>query len=102
MTKQLLFLLILLTTACNAMGQQTAVTMPPAETADLMLPEGFASEQLPFQFKNPTQFAVEDNYLYLAQLNGGESDKQGQILRIDLADGKLWKHICNLWAKRDP
>ena len=88
MTKQLLFLLILLTTACNATGQQPAVTMPPSETADLMLPEGFASEPLPYQFQNPTQFAVEDNYLYVAQLNGGEDDKQGQILRIDLADGK--------------
>jgi glucose/arabinose dehydrogenase len=88
MTKKLLLLLILLSTACSSLGQQPAATRSPAETTDLILPEGFVGERLPYQFQSPTQFTVQGNYLYVAQLNGGESDKQGQVLRIDLDDGK--------------
>jgi glucose/arabinose dehydrogenase len=56
-------------------------------TAGLTLPAGFTGERLPYQFQNPTQFTVQGEYLYVAQLNGGENERLGQIIGINLNDG---------------
>lgn len=85
MLNRILFLLVLITTACGSM--RVSPTEPAALAAALKLPAGFMVEPLPYQFQNPTQFTVQDGYLYVAQLNGGENEKQGQVVQVDLSDG---------------
>ncbi|MCB0018917.1 MAG: hypothetical protein KDE09_14095, partial [Anaerolineales bacterium] len=60
-------------------------------TADLSaeawftVPAGYELIPLPYQFNRPTQFLVESDQLWVAQLNGGENEAVGQVVRVDLA-----------------
>lgn len=90
--KYIFLLLLLLTTACQATTTPVPATETPAvDATPLILPAGLQSERLPYQFKRPTQFTVVDNFLYVAQLNGGENEGQGQVIRVNLNDGE--QHI---------
>lgn len=51
------------------------------------LVSGFTAEALPYSFRGPTQFFVDGDELWVAQLNGGESEAKGQIVRLDLQTG---------------
>ena len=81
-------LLILLTTGCSISARPVVPTEPALETLGLTVPAGLNIEKLPYQFQQPTQFVVRDDYLYVAQLNGGENDQQGQVVRVDLSNGQ--------------
>jgi glucose/arabinose dehydrogenase len=83
-----IFMLITLGVACRSSPPPPTVTEAASNTAGLMLPPGFVAEKLPYQFQYPTQFTIVNDTLYVAQLNGGENEKAGQIVRIDLADGR--------------
>jgi glucose/arabinose dehydrogenase len=65
----------------------TAVPTPEAPLS-FTLPDGFTAYALPYLFRQPTQFFVEGNQLWLAQLNGGEGENQGQVLRLNLDSGE--------------
>ena len=79
-----LILLLFFLAACTGVAQSpTAVATP----LPFNLAAGFTAEPLPYTFKQPTQFFVEGNHLWLAQLNGREGDSQGQVLQIDLENG---------------
>lgn len=69
------------TTSTPTPGPESAQSV---EKANLGLPTGFTATALPYDFDRPTQFVVQDNVLWVAQLAGGENAEQGQILRIDL------------------
>lgn len=83
----LILLLLLAGTACGGSSPSSAATTPAAEPDGLTVPAGLAIERLPYQFQGPTQFTVHAGHLYVAQLNGGENDRQGQIVRVNLSDG---------------
>ena len=57
------------------------------EAADLNLPEGYTAVQLPLTFDRPTQFLIQENQLWVAQLAGRENEQQGEIIRVDLETG---------------
>jgi glucose/arabinose dehydrogenase len=68
--------------------KEAATAVPATNTAPpFTLPDGFTARALATTFQQPTQFFVQDNQLWLAQLNGGESEGQGQVLRLDLDSG---------------
>lgn len=54
----------------------------------LGLPDGFSAVQLPYRFDRPTQFTLVGDVLWVAELNGGENDQQGRIVRVDLTTGE--------------
>jgi glucose/arabinose dehydrogenase len=82
----LFFMLIMLSVAYSSSSPSPTVTEAASNTVDLMLSSGFVAEKLPYQFQEPTQFTIANDILYVAQLNGGENEKAGQIIRIDLGD----------------
>ena len=46
-------------------------------------------EPLPILFQQPTQFFVDsDDLLWVAQLNGGENEGNGQVVRVDMQTGE--------------
>ncbi len=79
--------LLLLITGCGTAVSPAATTEPTPDTSGLIVPNGLTVEQMPYQFQRPTQFVVQDNFLYVAQLNGGENDGQGQVVCVKLDDG---------------
>jgi glucose/arabinose dehydrogenase len=79
-------LLVLLLIACR--GEEATAVPATATTLPFTLSNGYAAHPLPYTFRQPTQFFVADNPLWLAQLNGGESEAQGQVLRLDLDSGE--------------
>lgn len=58
-----------------------APTMPAAETT-------LTLEPLPYTFAQPTQFFVDGDLLWVAQLNGGENERKGQVVTVHLATGE--------------
>ena len=81
-------LLVLLLVGCGGdkNGLVTAVSPTPTPLP-FTLPDGYTAMRLPYTFRQPTQFFVQDGHLWMAQLNGGESEAQGQVVRVDLATG---------------
>ncbi|MEJ7722619.1 MAG: hypothetical protein WKF58_20325 [Ilumatobacteraceae bacterium] len=54
---------------------------------EITVPDGFEVSVLADGFEGPTQIADGgDGSLVVAQLNGGESDASGQVLRVPIAD----------------
>ncbi len=45
-------------------------------------------EEVPYTFRQPTQFFIADGILWVAQLNGGENQNQGQVVTVDLLTGE--------------
>lgn len=82
-----IWLILFLITGCGTAVSSTPTTEPTSAISGLTVPDGMAIEQLPYPFQRPTQFVVQDNLLYVAQLNGGENDGQGQVIRVNLDDG---------------
>ncbi len=81
-----LLILVLLTVSCAAPTPEPRTT-PELATADpstgLTLPSGFHIEVLAMGLNQPTHVAVgPDGAFYLTQLNGGENDGKGQVVRI--------------------
>ena len=68
-----------------ASNQNTSISGNPVT---LDLPAGFSAVELPYRFDRPTQFTLVGDFLWVAELNGGENDQQGRILRIDLTTGE--------------
>ena len=89
--KKCLILITLLLLGCGGSEEIATPTPPPFDLAD-----GFTAVSLPHQFRGPTQFFVDDNTLWIAQLNGGEGAAEGQVLQIDLATGKETTVLENL------
>jgi glucose/arabinose dehydrogenase len=81
-------LLFLLLAGCGDVGAGDETAVPPSSSPPFTLAAGFTARALPATFTQPTQFLVEGNYLWLAQLNGGENENQGQVLRLDLSSGQ--------------
>ena len=78
-------MLIVLLVGCAEAGEPaTDVTATPLPFA---VPAGYELTPLPYQFNRPTQFLVESDQLWVAQLNGGENEAVGQVVRVDLATG---------------
>lgn len=60
-------------------------SVPPAATptAELTLPDGFQAEIYAQGLRSPTALAFgPDDALYLTQLNGGENEGSGQVVRV--------------------
>lgn len=53
---------------------------------DITVPDGFEVTELVSELARPTQIVVDGDDVIVAQLNGGEGDGTGEILRISLAD----------------
>lgn len=88
MMKYGVFLLLLIIVACGSEQQISITILPTKDLPDFSLPAGFNVEELPYQLNGPTQFTIQNEYLYVAQLNGGENEGRGQIIRINLSDGR--------------
>ena len=64
----------------------------PAVLNDVGVADGLTIEVVVEELDGPTQFVVpNDERLFVAVINGGEDDQQGQVLRIDIASGD--RHI---------
>lgn len=81
-------LLIISLMACGGQEQVEETAVPLTDALPFTLPAGFTAQPLPYTFRQPTQFLVEGKQLWLAQLNGGERESQGQVLRLDLESGQ--------------
>lgn len=55
---------------------------------NVSLADGFALEVMVDGLVGPTQFSVDDDHVLVAMINGGENDKQGQVIDIDLESGE--------------
>src|SRR6476469_7578471 len=82
-------LLLLVLTACAAKSSAiTIATLPQAspvvdQATGLTLPAGYRAEVLAKGLNLPTHVAVgPDGAYYLTQLNGGENDGVGQVVRV--------------------
>ncbi len=53
---------------------------------DISVPDGFAVTELIDGLSQPTQIVIDSDDVLIAQLNGGEDDGTGQVLRISLDD----------------
>lgn len=91
--RRLWFGLLLVLLGCG--GEAVAPTAT-AVVAPFDLAAGFVAKLLPYTFQQPTQFFVADGALWVAQLNGGESEGVGQVLRVDLASGEQAVVLDNL------
>ena len=80
----MIFFTIILGVACA--GEVVEPT-DAAEAPPFLLPAGFTAEPLPFTFNRPTQFLVAAETLWVAELNGGEGEGVGRVLRVPLAGG---------------
>lgn len=123
--RRFLFLLLIFVIGCGGNGEpdapvedvtavETAVsstTAPPTEAATAAatattaatpvpppfdLATGFTAEPLPYDFRGITQFFVQENQLWAAQLNGGEGAEDGQVIRIDIETGERTVLLENL------
>lgn len=95
----LFFICLLLTTACTDRDNSTAetpaaaaVTTPARATETnytFNLPDDYQAETVVTGLNRPTQMIHgPDGRLWVAQLNGGESEGVGQIIAIDLNTGE--------------
>ncbi|MEP7286325.1 MAG: PQQ-dependent sugar dehydrogenase [Chloroflexota bacterium] len=83
-------LLCILATACSnqitasSPAQATAAVSNSGDPASaLTLPPGYHAELITDQLSAPTHIALDpDGVLYLTQLNGGENDGKGQVVRL--------------------
>jgi glucose/arabinose dehydrogenase len=88
-----LLITVLLTASCVAKTPESnTIPTPAAMLTDpatgLMLPPGYQAEIVGRGLNLPTHITTgADGVLYLTQLNGGENDQKGQVVR--LADSKL-------------
>lgn len=80
--------IILLLLGCSTSTQESADPLPNAELVQLDIVEGYAATVLPYSFNRPTQFVVEENILWVAQLAGGENAERGEVLRVNLSTGE--------------
>ena len=53
---------------------------------DISVPDGFAVDELIDGLNQPTQIVIDGDDVLIAQLNGGEDDGTGQVLRVSLED----------------
>ena len=81
-------LALLLLGGCAPSGDPTADAATAAPGAGLTLPDGLQAAALPYTFDRPTQFLVQDNVLWVAQLSGGENESRGTVVAVDLATGR--------------
>jgi glucose/arabinose dehydrogenase len=77
--KWLLLLMVL-----SACGSNTLVASgTPNPLTGLTLPSGYTASQVASHLNSPTHLAIgPDGALYLTQLNGGENDGTGQVVRF--------------------
>lgn len=80
----LIFLLFTLGCAATPAAAPTATPEPPPFT----LPDGFSLETLPYKFNRPTQFVLQGETLWVAELAAAENEEQGRIVQVDLASGE--------------
>ncbi len=80
--------LVLLSIGCAEKAADPPTAVSPPTPLPFTLPPGYTASPLPHTFRQPTQFFVQDNQLWVAQLNGGEGEAMGQVVRVNLADGK--------------
>jgi len=77
-------MLVLLLAVGAACGASEPVTI------DLGLPSGFSATTFAEGFSGPTQMVFAPNGdLIVAELNGGENDATGRILRVDVDDASI-------------
>jgi glucose/arabinose dehydrogenase len=95
----ILILIVLAAVGCSPAPQNSTVktimlraaqaTPPPSGAHGLTLPTGYTAEKLTSALNAPTHLALgPDGLLYITQLNGGENDGRGQVVRIG-RDGSL-------------
>ncbi len=88
MLRYLLLIFLILSTGCAARTPTIAVpSQSQAATADpatgLVVPPGYRNEIIASGLNQPTHIAIgPDSAFYLTQLNGGENDGKGQIVRV--------------------
>ncbi len=107
------WLLLLITlTACAAKSSAVSIaTLPPAspivdQATGLTLPSGYRAQILASGLNLPTHVAVgPDGAYYLTQLNGGENDGLGQVVRVktpsappEVVLDRLFKPTGLTWA----
>ena len=80
---------------CLYLANCAAANPTPLEPEPLLLdpiqldlPAGFTADIVPHTFNRPTQFLLEENHLWVAQLAGKENDAQGEVIQIDLITGE--------------
>ncbi|MEM9773699.1 MAG: PQQ-dependent sugar dehydrogenase [Chloroflexota bacterium] len=91
-----LILLSIFLTACDSADTEAETpSSEPVEviateeiSVDLDLPDGFLATALPYDFDRPTQFVVQNNLLWVAQLAGGENAELGEIVLINMSTGE--------------
>lgn len=86
MRKCLIFITLLLMGCGRVVETATPTATPTPPSFDLA--DGFTAVLLPHQFRGPTQFFVDNDFLWVAQLNGGEGSAEGQVLQINLTTGE--------------
>lgn len=112
-----LILILLLSTTCGCTASPTGDTLPerttaaptaptiePAatptrQTAGLTLPPGYEATIVAQGLRGPTQMILgpEEGTLWLAQLAGGESEGQGQIVSLNLSSGEQEMLLAGLF-----
>jgi len=67
-----------------AVSTAAAFSSLPAAAQEIQLPSGYTAEPFASNLIAPTHAVFDDQgHLYVTQLNGGENDGKGQVLRFD-------------------
>jgi len=82
------FALLLFMTACVPRTQSAMPKTDLPQKSSVLQQQGIEVDPLPYTFQQPTQFFVDDNLLWVAQLNGGENQGHGQVVTVHLQTGE--------------
>ena len=74
--------ILLFAAACALPPIASTNRVGSSESTTLRPPTGLQIEALPYTFRQPTQFFVDDDILWVAQLNGGENEGKEGVHRI--------------------
>ena len=78
-------LLLLFLIGCGGNTTTDEVEVTARAAPPFAVPGGFTADVLPFRFDGPTQFVIDGDSLWVAELNGGENAEVGRVLRVNLA-----------------
>lgn len=76
--------------ALAACGNDLTVTVPEAALVDgVAVRDGLVIEMIVDGLRGPTQFVVDDGTFIVAEINGGENDATGRVVRVDPARAEV-------------